>query len=57
MNFYTIVEAAKQRHESAIGYRRQVDANNMAKSYGVVLNPHKDRAIAFAPDDTIIVLA
>jgi len=57
VNFYTVVEAAKQRSESAIGYRRQVDANNMAKSYGVVLNPQKDRLITFAPQDTIIVLA
>ncbi|MDF5724039.1 MAG: hypothetical protein PUP91_26955 [Rhizonema sp. PD37] len=57
VNFYTVVEAAKQRSESAIGYRRQVDANNVAKSYGVVLNPQKDRPITFAPQDTIIVLA
>ncbi|MBW4633381.1 MAG: NAD-binding protein [Iphinoe sp. HA4291-MV1] len=57
VNFYTVVEAAKQRSESAIGYRRQVDANNIAKSYGVVLNPQKDRLITFAPQDTIIVLA
>jgi hypothetical protein len=57
VNFYTIVEAAKQRSQSAIGYRRQVDADNMAKSYGVVLNPPKDRLIPFALEDSIIVLA
>ncbi|MBW4575006.1 MAG: hypothetical protein KME08_06945 [Aphanothece sp. CMT-3BRIN-NPC111] len=57
VNFYTIVEAAKQRGESAIGYRCKADANNMARSYGVVINPTKDRLITFAPQDTIIVLA
>jgi K+/H+ antiporter YhaU regulatory subunit KhtT len=57
LNFYTVVEAAKQRHESAIGYRLQVDAHNIAKSYGVVLNPQKDQFITFVAEDTIIVLA
>ena len=57
VNFYTVVEAAKQCSESAIGYRLQVNANNMAKSYGVVINPQKDRLITFAPQDTIIILA
>ena len=57
VNFYTVVEAAQQRSESAIGYRRQADANNLANFYGVVLNPQKDRLITFAPQDTIIVLA
>jgi len=57
VNFYTVVEAAKQRNESAIGYRRYVDMNNRAKSYGVVLNPPKDRLIRFEPQDTIIVFA
>ncbi len=57
VNFYTVVEAARQRGESAIGYRRQVDANNMAKSYGVVINPPKDQLIEFQTEDVIIVLA
>lgn len=57
VNFYTIVEAARQRGESAIGYRCQADANNLARSYGVVLNPKKNQPISFAPEDTIIVLA
>ncbi len=57
INFYTLVEAAKQRGESAIGYRCKADANNMARSYGVVLNPKKDQLVTFAPQDTIILLA
>jgi hypothetical protein len=57
VNFYTVIEAAKQRGESAIGYRCKADANNIAKSYGVVINPQKDRHITFAPLDNIILLA
>lgn len=57
VNFYTVVEAARQRGESAIGYRRKADANNMARSYGVVINPPKDQPVEFKPQDTIILLA
>jgi len=57
VNFYTVVEAARQRGESAIGYRCKADANNMARAYGVVINPKKDQPIKFAPEDTIILLA
>ncbi|HEY9616643.1 MAG TPA: hypothetical protein V6C64_07375 [Microcoleaceae cyanobacterium] len=57
INFYTVVEAGRQRGESVIGYRCQADANNMAKSYGVVINPPKDQLIEFKLDDVIIVLA
>lgn len=57
VNFYTIVEAAKQRGESAIGYRCKAETNNMAKSYGVVINPKKDQPISLEPQDTIILLA
>ncbi|MEP0889112.1 MULTISPECIES: NAD-binding protein [unclassified Leptolyngbya] len=57
VNFYTVVEAARQRGESAIGYRHKADANNVARSYGVVINPSKDKLIEFQPQDTIILLA
>lgn len=57
VNFYTVVEAARQRGESAIGYRRKADANNIARSYGVVINPPKDQLIEFKPQDSIILLA
>lgn len=57
VNFYTIVEAARQRGESAIGYRRKADANNAARSYGIVINPPKDQPIKFQPQDAIILLA
>lgn len=57
VNFYTVVEAARQRGESAIGYRRKADANNVARAYGTVLNPAKDELIEFQPQDMIILLA
>ena len=57
VNFYTLVEAARQRGESAIGYRLQANASNKAKSYGIAINPQKDNSIEFTADDRVIVLA
>ncbi|MBX7250191.1 MAG: hypothetical protein K1X35_14250 [Caulobacteraceae bacterium] len=59
VNFYTIMEAARQRGETAIGYRRQRDSDepddrNMG---GVVVNPNKSEALDYTPEDRIIVLA
>ena len=41
----------------ALGYRRQVDAFNPAKSFGVQLNPKKSNRITFGVEDKVIVLA
>jgi voltage-gated potassium channel Kch len=57
MNFYTVVEAAKQLGEIAVGYRVSSDAHDADKDYGVVLNPVKSDSVAFAEDDRIVVLA
>lgn len=57
VNFYTVVEAARQRGESASGDRHKADASNMARSYGVVINPLKDQLVEFKPQDTLILLA
>ncbi len=57
LNFYTIVEAARQRNEVAIGYRLKRDAHDAAKSYGVVVNPDKSKKITFDAGDKVIVLA
>lgn len=56
-DFTTVVAAASARGETAIGYRRHVDARDAAKLYGVTLNPVKAQRVAFQPDDRIIVLA
>jgi hypothetical protein len=57
VNFYTLVEAARRRNEVAIGYRQMAYADNAAKVYGVVVNPDKSKAVTFAKDDRIVVLA
>ncbi|KQS56493.1 hypothetical protein ASG17_03270 [Brevundimonas sp. Leaf363] len=56
---YTLMEAARRRGETAIGYRRRreedgADARNMG---GVVVNPSKSQAQEFLPEDRLIVLA
>jgi ion channel POLLUX/CASTOR len=57
INFYTVVEAARRRGQTAIGYRRTSEANDSGKSYGVHTNPRKSDEVAFAAEDKIIVIA
>jgi ion channel POLLUX/CASTOR len=57
VNFYTVVEAARQRSEVAIGFRRKAYAHDASKSYGVVVNPFKSSKVNFADGDKIIVVA
>ena len=57
VSFYTVVESARRRGEVAIGYRVRALAADAARAYGVVVNPAKSKAITFAPDDRIIVVA
>jgi len=57
VNFYTIVEAARRRGETAIGYRQLAHANNSEKQYGVVVNPKKSQPLNFAEKDRIIVVS
>ena len=58
LNFYTLLESARRRGETAIGYRRrredEADGRNMG---GVVVNPDKREAVLFQPEDRLIVLA
>jgi ion channel POLLUX/CASTOR len=56
-NFYTVLEAARRRGETAIGYRVNAEARDSGKGYGVRVNPKKGEAVRFAPEDKIIVLA
>jgi Trk K+ transport system NAD-binding subunit len=57
ITFYTVVEAARQRGETALGYRVTGEANNAESNYGVYTNPRKSEKVIFAPDDKIIVVA
>ncbi len=57
VNFYTLLEAAADRGETAIGYRIQEHATDASKAYGVVVNPDKNIKLQFTENDRIIVLA
>ncbi len=57
VNFYTVVEAARQRSEVAIGYRLARYGDDKARAYGVRVNPHKAEEVTFAAGDKIIVIA
>ena len=57
INFYTIVEAARQRNEVAIGYRIVANANDSEKQYGIKVNPNKSDTITFTAEDRIIVVS
>jgi len=57
VNFYTLVKAAQEKGETAIGYRLVADAKQADKGYGVHLNPEKTAEVVFTPGDKVIVLA
>jgi voltage-gated potassium channel Kch len=57
LSFYTVVEAAKQHGQCAIGYRIGAKAKEPGTQYGVRVNPRKSELITFAPEDRIIVVA
>lgn len=57
VNFYTVLESAKRRNETTIGYRILADAGDAEKGYGVKVNPRKSENVTFAVDDKVIVLA
>ena len=57
VNFYTVVEAAKARGETTLGYRITAEANDAGKSYGVHTNPKKSQNVTFKEQDKIIVIA
>jgi hypothetical protein len=57
LSFYTLVEAASRRGETAIGYRKLCELEQAEKYYGVHTNPKKSERISFSNDDKLIVLA
>lgn len=57
LDFYTVIESASRRSETAIGYRLDVNNNMPELQYGVVINPNKADSITFDANDMIIVLA
>lgn len=57
MDFYTVLESAAQKGQTALGYRKSEDFDNPEKAYGVNLNPKKSNKVTFNEWDKVIVLA
>lgn len=57
VNFYSIIESAKRKGQTAIGYRLDAFSSDVNKSYGIQVNPIKSEQIEFSENDKIIVLA
>jgi voltage-gated potassium channel Kch len=57
VDFYTVLEAARRRGETAIGFRIAADARDSQRAYGVAVNPKKAQSRTFTAADKIIVLA
>jgi Trk K+ transport system NAD-binding subunit len=57
VTFYTVIEAARQRNETAIGYRLLSEIGDAGKNYGIHTNPKKSEMVTFAKEDKVIVLA
>jgi voltage-gated potassium channel Kch len=57
LNFYTVLESASEKNETAIGYRKIKYSHKAEYNYGIVINPNKNDKIIFEKNDKIIVLA
>ena len=57
VTYYTVVEAARQRGEIAIGYRTAGQGANASGRYGVTVNPAKSDMVTLQPGDTVIIIA
>lgn len=57
VNFYTVIESAARKGQTAIGYRLAADAHDSSKAHGIVLNPVKSKILKFTANDKVIVLA
>ena len=57
VSFYTVVEAARRRGETAIGYRLQALVDDRSRAFGVVVNPRKSAPVTFSEGDRVIVVA
>ncbi len=57
VNFYTVIESARKKGETAIGYHLKSVKQTQENCYGITINPKKDKEIVFGDWDRIIVLA
>lgn len=56
-DFYTVLEAARRKGETAIGYRVAARSHESAATYGVVLNPKKSAILRLQAEDRVVVLS
>ncbi|MCW3039579.1 MAG: putative secreted protein [Solirubrobacterales bacterium] len=57
VTFATLVVAARERGETALGYRIAAQSKSADHSFGVYVNPRKSTSYAVDPEDRLIVLA
>ncbi len=57
VNFYTVIESALSKGETALGYRITANSSDPSKQYGVMVNPKKSNKFKLSENDKIIVLA
>ena len=61
VNFYTVMESARQRNQIAIGYKlhqsRKLSEGKSFLAYGVVVNPKKSNQMFFSEGDKIIIIS
>ncbi len=57
VDFYTLIEIASERKETAIGYRKTSLKDSVEDNFGIFINPKKSNEIKFNEDDFLIVLS
>ena len=57
VTFYTVLEAARRKGQTAIGYRLLAEASSPERAFGVHLNPEKSMPVTYSEHDRIVVLA
>ncbi|GAB4268394.1 MAG: lipoprotein [Candidatus Rifleibacteriota bacterium] len=57
VNFYTVLESASRKNETAIGYHLKSEPQTPDNAYGIRINPEKSQTVTFSEWDRIIVLA
>lgn len=57
VNFYTILESARLKNETAIGYHQKSAPQTHENTFGIRINPEKGEKVTFSEWDRIIVLA
>ena len=57
VSYYTILESARRRNQTAIGYRLMSEADQADKFFGVRVNPLKSEKVTLSAGDKVIVLS